>query len=111
MMATMMTSAATTAIIWFWDICLPHTVAVQLRPSIGKGKGRREVGSLCRGYARLGAAPICNVALHKLLRSLRPPVKPDLSCKCARKVFSVSVSADTRGKEQIKGGSRFGGSR
>jgi hypothetical protein len=38
MMATMMTSAATTAIIWFWDMCLPHTVAFQLRPSIGKGK-------------------------------------------------------------------------
>jgi hypothetical protein len=42
MMATMMTSAATTAIIWFWDMCLPLTV--QLRPSIGKGKGRREAG-------------------------------------------------------------------
>ena len=42
MMATMMTIAATTAIIWFWDMCLPHTVAVQLRLSIGKGKGRRE---------------------------------------------------------------------
>jgi len=39
-----MMTAAAIAIICSLDMCLPHTVTVQLRPPIGKGKGRRGAG-------------------------------------------------------------------
>jgi hypothetical protein len=40
-------------------MCLPHTVAVQLRPSIGKGKGRREAGPFVEDAA--GRQPKVNL--------------------------------------------------
>jgi hypothetical protein len=37
-------------------MCLPHTVDIQLRPSIGEGKGQREVQSYCSRDCRRAAA-------------------------------------------------------
>jgi hypothetical protein len=55
MARTRMTTAATT-IICSRDMCFTHTVAIQLRPSSGKGKGERAAGSFVKDAAGYGSA-------------------------------------------------------